>query len=123
MPPRPVAPRLPACLPAAHTHTDTHALPVLRRYEPTESCKTDKVTGKTVCSPKIKPIGNIPKGAPRSAGGGLAALPDHPTAPDPPPARRPLVRPLAGLPDFTAGWWFPLFNVSKQMVLAVIICM
>lgn len=29
----------------------------------------------------------------------------------------------AGPPDFTAGWWLPLFNVSRQMVLAVLICM
>lgn len=31
--------------------------------------------------------------------------------------------PPAGPPDFTAGWWLPLFNVSRQMVLAVLICM
>ena len=29
----------------------------------------------------------------------------------------------AGLPGFTGGWWLPLYNVSQQMVLAVLICM
>ena len=29
----------------------------------------------------------------------------------------------AGLPDFTAGWWLPLYNVGRQMTLAVLICM
>ena len=34
-----------------------------------------------------------------------------------PPARP------AGLPDFTAGWWLPLYNVGRQMTLSVIICL
>ncbi|KAL4457420.1 hypothetical protein ABPG75_012285 [Micractinium tetrahymenae] len=28
-----------------------------------------------------------------------------------------------GLPDFTAGWWLPLYNVGRQMTLSVIICL
>ena len=28
-----------------------------------------------------------------------------------------LVSPLAGMPDFTVGWWAPLINVGKQMAL------
>ena len=27
------------------------------------------------------------------------------------------------MPDFTASWFFPLINVGKQLVLAVIICL
>lgn len=27
-----------------------------------------------------------------------------------------------GLPDFTVGWWVPLIDVQKQMILAVLIC-
>lgn len=28
----------------------------------------------------------------------------------------------AGLPDVTIGWWAPLYNVGRQMLLAVLIC-
>lgn len=28
----------------------------------------------------------------------------------------------SGLPAFTVGWWAPLYDVGKQMVLAVLIC-
>ena len=28
----------------------------------------------------------------------------------------------AGLPAFTVSWWLPLYNVGKQMMLAVLIC-
>ncbi|KAI7843852.1 hypothetical protein COHA_002403 [Chlorella ohadii] len=39
------------------------------------------------------------------------------------PKIKPIGKIPSGLPDFTAGWWLPLFNVSRQMVLAVLICM
>ena len=29
----------------------------------------------------------------------------------------------AGMPDFTAGWWLPLYNVGRQMTLAILICL
>ena len=29
----------------------------------------------------------------------------------------------AGLPSFTGSWWLPLFDVGRQMTLAVLICM
>ena len=35
----------------------------------------------------------------------------------------PACPPPAGLPDFTAGWWLPLYNVGRQMTLSVIICL
>jgi hypothetical protein len=28
----------------------------------------------------------------------------------------------AGLPAFTVSWWLPLYDVGKQMILAVLIC-
>ena len=27
-----------------------------------------------------------------------------------------------GLPNFTAGWWFPLYNAGRQLLLSIIIC-
>jgi len=28
-----------------------------------------------------------------------------------------------GMPSVTAGWWFPLFNVGKQILLSVVVCL
>ncbi|PRW56212.1 sulfate transporter [Chlorella sorokiniana] len=39
------------------------------------------------------------------------------------PKIKPIGKIPSGPPDFTAGWWLPLFNVSRQMVLAFLICM
>ncbi|KAI7843851.1 hypothetical protein COHA_002402 [Chlorella ohadii] len=39
------------------------------------------------------------------------------------PKIKPIGKIPSGPPDFTAGWWLPLFNVGRQMVLAVLICM
>ena len=43
----------------------------------------------------------------------------RPLPPRPPP---PPLQPHTGLPDFTVSWWVPLYNVGKQMMLAVLIC-
>ena len=40
-----------------------------------------------------------------------------------PPSPAPPLSAPTGLPDFTAGWWLPLYNVGRQMTLAVLICM
>ena len=29
----------------------------------------------------------------------------------------------AGLPAVTVGWWFPLYDVGRQMLLSVVICL
>jgi hypothetical protein len=75
-------------------------------------------------TPRIKPVGSIPRGA-------------QPRASDAPRlpallARRVLWRCSltgictacmhAGMPSITAGWWFPLFDVPKQLILSLIIC-
>ncbi|PSC69015.1 sulfate transporter [Micractinium conductrix] len=40
---------------------------------------------------------------------------------------KPLIKPIGkipkGLPDFTAAWWLPLYDVGAQILLAVIICL
>ncbi|GAB4822844.1 hypothetical protein N2152v2_009890 [Parachlorella kessleri] len=43
------------------------------------------------------------------------------------PKKKPLIKDIGkipdGMPDFTASWFFPLINVGKQLVLAVIVCL
>ena len=46
----------------------------------------------------------------------------HPSSAAPPPPPPPPLQPHTGLPDFTVSWWVPLYNVGKQMMLAVLIC-
>lgn len=29
----------------------------------------------------------------------------------------------SGMPDFTGGWWLPLYNVREQLILAAVICL
>lgn len=42
------------------------------------------------------------------------------------PKDKPYIKPIgkipSGLPDFTGSWWLPLFNVGRQMTLAILIC-
>ncbi|KAL4859014.1 Proton/sulfate cotransporter 2 [Chlorella vulgaris] len=42
------------------------------------------------------------------------------------PKEKPYIKPIgnipSGLPGFTGTWWLPLFNVGRQMTLAVLIC-
>jgi sulfate transporter 4 len=42
----------------------------------------------------------------------------------PPPrlTKPPSPHPTAGLPHFTAGWWFPLISATPQLTLAALIC-
>ena len=46
---------------------------------------------------------------------------------DEPSAAKPYIKPIGkipkGLPDFTAGHWFPLDNAARQVTLAIIICL
>ncbi|EFN58438.1 hypothetical protein CHLNCDRAFT_19800, partial [Chlorella variabilis] len=43
------------------------------------------------------------------------------------PKDKPYIKPIgnipSGLPSFTGSWWLPLFDVGRQMTLAVLICM
>ena len=40
-----------------------------------------------------------------------------------PPPTLPPSPPGTGLPDFTAGWWFPLYEAGAQLELAILVCL
>ncbi|KAL4533882.1 hypothetical protein Ndes2437B_g03200 [Nannochloris sp. 'desiccata'] len=45
----------------------------------------------------------------------------------PPGSTKPLISPIgsipSGMPSVTVGWWFPLYDTGKQLLLAVVICL
>lgn len=77
-------------------------------------------------TPLIKPVGSIPKGkivAAAHMGGGRSA--DACSFQGPCTLLNLRLTPSlpAGMPQFTGGWWLPLYNIQKQLVLAVLVCL